>query len=239
MLKFSNGRCLLFEILFDVSSFLFDVDSWGLASKIKIWVYENLLWSWFISNWTILRAVVTPVPDSKSNPIQIHQKGMWFLLMGKTNCVSNVPSVGLYNTRTGEIETDRMDGWSSAAVLHKTYSFSKGFPCFWTSIVRTLQQISANEKKTRLRKGQLFWGRNIFLQKAIMSFHSIVKCLSVPQNWSLNPIRHIQGLKRVCLCFTAPFPISKLLLLPSSYAHIKINFLIKLCIQGVPKQKKS
>ena len=163
---------------------------------------------------------------------------MWFLFMGKTNCVSNVPSVGLYNTRTGEIETDRMDGWSSAAVVHKTYSFSKGFPCFWTSIVRTLQQISANEKKTRLRKGQLFWGRNIFLQKAIMSFHSIVKCLSVPQNWSLNPIRHIQGLKRVCLCFTAPFPISKLLLLPSSYAHIKINFLIKLCIQGVPKQKK-
>ena len=49
--------------------------------------------------------------------------------MGKTNCVSNIPSVGLYNTRTGEIETDRMDGWSSAAVLHKTYSFSKGFPC--------------------------------------------------------------------------------------------------------------
>ena len=156
----------------------------------------------------------------------------------KTNCVSDVPSVGLYNTRTGEIETDRMDGWSSAAVVHKTYSFSKGFPCFWTSIVGTRQQISANEKKTRLREGQLFLGGNIFLQKAIMSFHSIVKCLSVPQNWSLNPIRHIQGLKRVCLCFTAPFPISKLLLLPSSYAHIKINFLIKLCKQGVQKQEK-
>ena len=155
--------------------------------------------------------------------------------MGKTNCVSNVPSVGLYNTRTGEIETDRLDGWNSGAVVvHKTYSFSKGFPSFWTSIVGTLQQISANEKKTGLRKGQLFLGRNIFLQKAIMSFHSIVKCLSVPQNWSLNPIRHIQGLKRVCLCFTAPFPISKLLL-PSSYPHITINFLIKLCIQGVPK----
>ena len=39
-----------------------------------------------------------------------------------------------------------------------------------------------------------------------MSFHFIVKCLYFPQNLSLNPIRHIQGLKRGCLCFIAHLP---------------------------------
>ena len=52
-----------------------------------------------------------------------------------------------------------------------------------------------------------------------MSFHFVVKCLCFPQKLSLNPARHIQGLKWACLCFMAPFAISGL---PSPYRGTRI-----------------